>query len=248
MTPEKQYKTELHAHCAEVSLCADVGAVDVADRYLAAGYDTLVLSNHLNRHTLESSFKSTWDEMIDYYLAPVKLMQEHVGDRMTILLGAELRFDSFSHKNGGNINDYLLYGITEDFLRSHPHFYEMNLKEFAPIARENGILIVQAHPFRNNIRVAPPEHLDGMEVFNGHKGHESRNDFAMLWANRYGLIPTSGSDFHHPDSSIAAGIITDVPITSMEQLVNILRSRNYILHCDGPAAERDGMRDMPANY
>ncbi len=248
MTPEKQYKTELHAHCAEVSLCSDVGAVDVADRYLAAGYDTLVLTNHFSRYTLNASGKNTWDEMIDYFLAPIKLMQEHVGDRMKILFGAELRFDRLSRTIGGNINDYLLYGITEEFMRAHPYFYEMDIKEFVPLAHENGILFFQAHPFRNSIMVTNPQLLDGVEIFNGHKGHESRNHIAALWAKQYGLIPTSGSDFHHPDSALSGGILTDEPVTDMTQLVELLRARNYTLHCSGPAAERDGMHDMPANY
>jgi hypothetical protein len=122
----------------------------------------------------------------------------------------------------------------------------MSLKAFSAFARENGLLLVQAHPFRNRMVMVNPRLLDGVEVFNGHNDHESKNYLANELANRYGLIKTSGSDFHHPTSDTAGGIITDTPVTSIPQLMKILRSGDYTLICSGSAAERDGMTDMPA--
>ncbi len=233
-----QYKTELHAHSSEVSPCADFTVEQVADRYLEAGYTSLCLTNHFIRHILERGGES-WEEQVDWFLRPVRLMQSYVGARMHILAGAELRFDDHD-------NDYLLYGITREFMLAHPYFYEMKLKDFTPLARENGILVIQAHPFRNRMKVIRPDMIDGIEMFNGHAGHDSRNDLAELWSKKYKLLRTSGSDFHHPHSVIGAGILTDEPVTSIEQLTEILRTGDCTLICRGPAAERDGMCDMPA--
>ncbi len=233
-----QYKTELHVHCSEVSPCADLTAVQVADRYLAAGYTSLVLTNHLIRFIMERGGED-WDSQVDYFLRPVRLMQDYVGDRMHILLGAELRFDDHD-------NDYLLYGVTEQFLRENPRPYEMSMKDFKKLANENGILFIQAHPFRNRMKVIRPDMIDGIEVFNGHVGHDSRNDIADLWSKKYDLLRTSGSDFHHPHSVIDAGILTDTPVTSIAQLTDILRTGDCTLICEGPAAARDGLSDMPA--
>ena len=93
----------------------------------------------------------------------------------------------------------------------------------------------------------PPKFLDGIEVFNGHPGHDSRNRIALEYCRRYGKIPTSGSDFHHPHSPEAGGIITDEPILDMKQLTDVLRGGNYILRCTGPASELDGMQNFPAS-
>jgi hypothetical protein len=118
----------------------------------------------------------------------------------------------------------------------------MTLKTFSALARENGILVVQAHPFRYRMTVVPHQYLDVIEAFNGHIGHDSRNFLANALALKYGLLRTSGGDFHHPHQpSDVAGITTDVPVTSMEQLTEILKSGNHSLICAGPVAERDGI-------
>ena len=235
-----QFKTELHAHTSEVSPCGHVTAPEVAERFIAEGYTSLVITNHYCDYVIDT-LKGSWQEKMDYYMYPYHLMREHAGDRLNVILGCELRFE-------GNINDYLIYGITEDFLRENPDLHKMSLRSFAPLARENGFLVVQAHPFRNEIQIVPPELLDGMETFNGTPSYDGRNTIADAWAKRYGLIRTSGSDFHNPDQYGTGGILTSAAIRTGEELVTVLKSGNYTLHCEGPAAEREGIVDYPAKY
>jgi hypothetical protein len=233
-----QYKTELHAHTKEVSPCGQLSSQEVVDRYLADGYTTLVVTNHYCDYVIDNEGE-TWAERCKYYLAPYYLMKEYAADRMNIILGCELRFK-------GSANDYLIFGLTEQFLQEHPNLHEMNIRSFSELAHENGLLIVQAHPFRNGMTVVNPAYLDGIEIFNGHRGHDSRNPIAEAWANKFDLIPTSGTDFHHPDQYGCAGIFSDTPITTGEELKELLKSRNYTLHCAGPRAEVEGMSDRPA--
>ena len=235
-----QFKTELHAHTSEVSPCGHVTAPEVADRFIAEGYSSLVITNHYCDYVIDN-LKGSWQEKMDYYLAPYYLMKEHVADRLNVILGCELRFE-------GSYNDYLIYGITEEFLRSNPDLHKMSLRTFSPLARENGFLVVQAHPFRNGMTVVPPSHLDGMETFNGTPSYDGRNSVADAWAKQYGLIRTSGSDFHNPDQYGTGGILTSAAIRNGEELVAVLKSGNYTLHCEGPAAEREGITDHPAKY
>ena len=235
-----KYITELHAHCAEVSPCADMTAAQVVDRYVAAGYHSLVLANHYCDYVMDDPGK-TWEERINHFLSGYRIMKEYAGEKLHIILGCELRFI-------GSSNDYLIFGMDEQFLIDHPDLHRMSLKTFSAFAKEHGLLIVQAHPFRAGMKIVKTKYLDGIEVFNGHPGHDSRNDIADMWAKRYGLLRTSGSDFHHPHSVEGGGIITDFPITSMNQLVEVIRSGDYTLRCAGPAAERDHMHDMPAKY
>ena len=106
-----QFKTELHAHTSEVSPCGHVTAPEVADRFIAEGYTSLVITNHYCDYVIDN-LKGTWREKMDYYMHPYYLMREHAQDRLNVILGCELRFE-------GSINDYLIYGITEDFPEFH---------------------------------------------------------------------------------------------------------------------------------
>ena len=217
------FKTELHCHSKDVSECAWVNASQIIEKFTKAGYTTLVLANHFNRGTMKYLKSTDWNDWIDKYLNGYYILKKEAEGKLNILLGMELRFDE-------NINDYLVFGITEEFLRNNPDMFTLGPDKFHRLANENGCLFIQAHPFRNNMTITYPHHLDGIEVFNGHKDHDSRNEIADMWADRFGLIKTSGTDFHYDDSNANGGIITDEEITSMTQLVEILKSGNYTLN------------------
>lgn len=217
------FKTELHCHSKDISACARVSTTEIINKFVDAGYSTIVLSNHFSKGTKEFVGAESWDEWIDKFIGGYQKLKDEAKGKLNILLGMELRFNE-------NSNDYLVYGVTEEFLRSIPNVFEMNPYSFSKLARENGCLFIQAHPFRNGMYVVSPDALDGVEVFNGHGGHDSRNDIANMWAEKYGLIKTSGTDFHYDYAPANAGIITDVEITSMSQLVEVLKSGNYKLN------------------
>lgn len=219
------FKTELHCHSMDISECAQVSVDDITKKYTEAGYKTLVLSNHLNYTTMLHHNCESWQAFVEKFYSAYERLKECAKGKMNILFGAELRFNQ-------NINDYLLFGITKEFLLDNEGLFDMNPESFHKIAKENGILFVQAHPFRNSMTVVAPYYLDGVEAFNGHKGHDSRNEIANAWAEKYGLIKTSGTDFHYNDTPASAGILTDYEITSMTQLVQTLKDGSYTLILD----------------
>lgn len=88
--------------------------------------------------------------------------------------------------------------------------------------------MVQAHPFRDDMVVADPRGLFGLEVFNG--GTEKfRNEMARQFACHYGLAMTSGSDIHGRNRLAKGGIMTEVRIQTPEDLIAVLRSGAYSL-------------------
>ena len=101
------------------------------------------------------------------------------------------------------------------------------IKDLKPMCNEHGILLFQAHPFRNGMRIKKPEQLDGVEVVNGNLKAQSRNDIAYMWAQRYGLKMSAGSDFHGESHDTNTGILTDHPITTREELMEVLNSGAY---------------------
>lgn len=216
------FKTELHCHSCDVSACARVDCNTIIDKFVSSGYSTLVLSNHFNSWTYEHLKSSDWNDWIDKFVSGYKRLKAASEGKLNILLGIELRFDE-------SCNDYLVFGVTEELLRAQEGIFKSNAREFHKIAQENGLLFIQAHPFRNGMTVTDPAALDGVEVYNGHKGHDSRNDIANEWADKFSLIKTSGTDFHYDYAPANAGIVTDEQITSMEQLIEILKGGNYTL-------------------
>ena len=50
-----------------------------------------------------------------------------------------------------------------------------------------------------------------------------------MWAEKFGLRMISGTDYHHDDHVIGAGIETEMPITTEAQLVEVLKNGNYTL-------------------
>jgi predicted metal-dependent phosphoesterase TrpH len=229
------YKTELHCHCNTVSACAQEEPEALVEQYIEGGYSTIVLTDHLSRFTyLQSTLGDIsdidWQKKIDYFLSGYERVCRAAKGKLNVILGVELRLNTTE-------SDYLIYGVDEAFLRAHPDMMDMRLREISALVREAGGLFIQAHPFRNYITVSDPALLDGVEVCNLNARHDSRNDIAALWAEKFSLIPTSGGDYHRRgDIENGGGIMTDVEITSGEQLVGVLRSGNYKIIC--PAGER----------
>jgi predicted metal-dependent phosphoesterase TrpH len=220
------YKTELHCHKGEVSDCATETAEFIADRYAQCGYSSVVITNHLSIFTFDGSRHKysggdSWEEKIAYFMNGVDVMKKAAAGRFNVLWGVELRCEP----DGGN--DYLIYGVDVDFLLNYPDILYTPIYQVAERVHEVGGLIYQAHPFRNGMRVKKPVGFDGVEVYNGHVGHDSRNPIAMLWAETYGLKKISGSDFHHAYQTPTGGIITEEPIFNNKQLVSVLKNGNY---------------------
>ena len=213
------YKTELHLHSAEGSACASATAEDIVKVYLEAGYTTLVLTNHFSPWTFKNLGPMTPEEKVEYYIAAYRTLKKAAGDNLHILFGMEL-YPLVRDC------DHLIYGMTAEFLRAHPDLMELPFPTTSALVREAGMILCQAHPFRNEMKVGDPSLLDGFEAYNAHTA-AFRNKIANQWADEFGLIKTAGSDYHRDTHKAESGLITDFPITSNEELLATLRSGNY---------------------
>ena len=232
------YKTELHCHTAEMSRCATQSAKQTAEKYAAAGYSTLVVTNHFKSSNIRSD---DWREAVDLFFDAVELVREAAGDRLTVLDGAEVEL------NSGN-NEYLLYGASREKFYDMPDMLDLSYSGLFAEAKKRGMLMVQAHPFRFSMEVVDPGYLRGIEVFNGEAGEDSHNSTAMSWLKSFqgmkDLFPTSGSDCHWVDQQPNGGILTQKAIASNEELLETLLRRDYALisDCFDPRDAMDGVR------
>lgn len=223
------FKTELHCHSTTVSKCASATPETIVETYLAHGYTTVVLTDHFSRFTFNNKKHGdrrghTHAQRVDFFLDGTEALREAAGDRLFVIQGCELRLNT-------DDNDYQIYGDSGDFLYANPDIMDIDIAELSRRTHEAGLLLIQAHPFRNEMRISDPRLLDGIEVYNGAVGHDSRNDIALRWAERCPhLIRTSGSDYHRTSNGlVSGGIVTDAPITSNTQLISVLRSGGYTI-------------------
>ena len=219
-----QYVYETHCHTDESSRCGKVPGAEAARMYKEAGYAGIVITDHFNSYTFDKAGLKTWEEMIAHHMAGYRAAKALEDEDFTVLYGLELRFEA------ENDNDYLVYGADEDYLRAHPFLcYQDSYEDFYCRAKEEGLIVFQAHPFRNRIQVVNPDCVDGIEVFNGNFRHDSRCEIALEWAKKYRLPMLSGSDFHQTADLAHGGIVTDRPIRTMADFLSVLREQRYAL-------------------
>ena len=219
------YLYETHAHTSEVSHCGRMPAAEVVRHYIDAGYNGMIVTDHINYSTFRKLRKADWDEKVTFFMTGYNAAVEAAAaldPDFRVFFGAELRIDSAD-------NDYLLFGVTEAFLRAHPTLMQMEFEEMADCVHEAGILLVQAHPFRMDMTVVDWTLLDGVETENGNPSHNSNNPIADAWAQRHHLLKTAGNDYHGDFGEKQCGIRTAEPLRDIEHLLALMRAGRYEL-------------------
>ena len=159
------YLYDPHTHTAETSKCGHLLAADVVERYVKHGFSGLVVTDHLHPEYLSRiDTEHDWQKAMDHYLSGYKASKKR-GDELgfDVILGAELRFPQ-------NDNDYLVYGIDEDWLRSNPYMCCTSAREFYE-KFHNEVLIIHAHPYGDGNTTVFEDAVDGTEIINGNPRH-----------------------------------------------------------------------------
>lgn len=224
-------KIELHSHTSEVSPCGRLTARELIQLYHAAGYDAIVITNHFNAYAAKRLTEKTGRTDFSNYYHEEYEKAARLGREagLLILCGYEVRFRA-------NDNDYLVYGMPRKILDDHDRIFSMDAHSFGELARKQGFLFYQAHPFRNKMTVTDPADLFGIEVYNAHPRHDSRNDIAKIWAEKHQLHGIGGSDCHRTEDAGRAGILTEVTVRDMDDLVRVLRNDLYTIFRAGDSA------------
>lgn len=216
---------EMHAHTRNTSRCAHVSAEDMINDYINAGYNGIVITDHLSPSTF-AKFDGkavSWKEKIDFFLRGYNAALNAANGKIKVFLGMEIRF---YFPENANMNDYLVYGVTEKFLYDNVDIDHMRIAEFSELVHKKGMAIFQAHPFRTGMTITKPKYLDGIEVYNGCPRHNSYNDIANDWADANSLLKTSGSDYHEHEDTARGGLIFDRQIKDNNDLVRLLLETN----------------------
>lgn len=215
-----KYKYEIHCHTDETSNCGRVPAAQLVEIFKSKGYDGAVITDHYSQMTFKGFDVFKAGKMYDKFLLGYRTAKQAAGDDFTVLLGMEIR-------GVCSPIDYLVYGVTEDFVKSSGNMLFKYAHGFYKLAQKNNMLVIAAHPYRMYPVLPRYNDVDGAEIFNGKESDEN-NAKALLWAKKHNFkILTSGSDFHRTTHQNFRGILTDEPIKTNDDLLRILRSGQY---------------------
>ena len=224
----KMFKYETHCHTSMGSKCATMSVEEVLEFYQKHGYDGVFITDHFINGNTTVDKSLPWEEKIECYCKPYERAKELEKDfGLDIFFGWEYSY-WYTGKGGKSCggNDFLTYGLDKSWLLAHPEIMEMELSEYCDFIHENGGFIIHAHPFRfsnyiDMIRLVP-KHVDGFEVLNSSRP-DDENKAADIMADYYGLLKTSGSDFHGTNRKWISGIMTEEKLNCPLDMLKKLR-------------------------
>lgn len=210
---------EIHCHTSESSICGKVDAKDVVKIHKNAGFEGICITDHYNDY----HYRDRFDKNPENFLYGYRIAREY-GEEigLKVFLGVEYRFSDTP-------NDYILLGISEDFIINNPLVHQLSLKNFRLHHMPKNSYLIQAHPMRDGQKLIDYKLLDAMEALNGNGRHNSRNDKVKQYALDKNLAITSGSDFHREEDIGNSPMKFQNEINNSIQLINEIKSGRYEL-------------------
>lgn len=221
------YLYETHMHTREGSFCSQTGGEQQAIYYKKLGYDGIFITDHFfnGNSTINQYFRDeSWEVRVCEFckgFENAKKMGDEIG--LKVFFGFEFNFHG---------TEWLIYGLSKEWLISHPEIMELDPKSFLRLVHKSGGYAIQAHPFReaeyiDTIRILPYE-IDGMEVFNA-KNIDRANEVARLYADLQGIPVTCGSDCHNDRDKNLCAMGCECEISSADEFIEKLKNNQLKL-------------------
>ena len=214
------YRYETHMHTFPVSKCARRGVRENLEFYHSLGYDGIFITNHFLDGNINIDKTLPYEEKVEFYFSDyyeaLELGKE-IGIR--VFLGVELSYRG---------TDFLIFGLDKEWFLAHPEIMDMTKSEELPFLAENGALVVQAHPYRqdrhiDHIRLFP-HCIEGVETVNAGRT-ELENRMADIFADAYGFVKTAGSDNHTASKQThLAGMESETPLIDEADFIRGVRN------------------------
>lgn len=213
------FKTETHLHVAEISKCSHLKAVDAIRMCYEKGYNTVFVTDHFTRSFFDGLGDIPWKEKTSIFMQGfnnAKVAGDELG--INVLFAVEFTVDKTPTNNR---NHYLLYGVDKEFLDKREDIFEMPIAQLYPYAKENGILVIQAHPLRKG-NTPTPEYVDGLEAINTNPRQKNDDKEVLELARKFNLPVSSGSDTHRTED-ILSGVLTEYEIKSAQDFIKAFK-------------------------
>lgn len=179
---------DFHAHTSGISWCCQIAAPQVLEEAGKAGLDGIVLTNHYQSCYIENGDVAGFVRRYMDEVHHTQRLAEEMG--MKCFWGIEVTAERYPSVH------LLVYGVGEDFLEKFPTVFSMTHEELWNIVKEEGGVLVHAHPFRGEGRVMDYRWLDGVEI-NCHPLYGNAYSREILQIGKeQDLIVTCGGDYH----------------------------------------------------
>ncbi|MBQ4509448.1 MAG: hypothetical protein II984_01880 [Clostridia bacterium] len=222
----KQYKYQMHIHTSPCSACGRMSPAELCQALYENGYQGTVLTNHFYHGNSGIDRSLPWKDFVSAYEKDyLECLEEAKKYDLDILFGIEEAVVPGL--------ELLCYGITPKILYDNPQLQNCDVEEFTKTLRQCGVVLVQAHPFREAFYIPNPgplplKYVDGLEIYNSGNSTDEMNQKAMNLANENPhLIKTASADAHTTDRVMYGGIITEKRIKSPQDLITTLKERSY---------------------
>ncbi len=218
---EKMFYYELHSHTTTSSLCSIVEPEEYVEYYIKRGYSGMVITDHFYYGNTATRRDLPWEMFINSFCEGYRRAKAE-GDKhgFSVFFGFEQKFKD-EH------DEYLVLGITPEWLCAHPEIRDMERMAFFKTIHKAGGFIIQAHPFRccyyiSSITLAL-DHVDAVEVVNiSHNDKYSRQ--AYEYAKNLGMRMTGGTDIHSfYNKEEISGVALEKKVTTVEELIEEIR-------------------------
>ena len=215
---------DMHAHSKGISVCSKI---DVFNNILMAkeyGMDGFILTNHYQKaYAVDDDSISLAKRYIKEY-QDAKEFGDKVG--FDVYFGIEVTLTI-------NLKIHLLiYGVSEEFLLTYPDIYDYPIDRIYSLVKENGGILVQAHPFRREENLLLPlEYLDGVEI-NCHQifKHTHIKELVPIAIESNKLL-TCGADYHHDCARPTCGLYVSDDVKDINDLVKYLLNNEKYSMC-----------------
>jgi len=222
-------KFSMHIHTNMRSPCGKVEPRGIVELYKEKGFDGIIITDHYMKWIFAMNNMDTSAQKFNFFIEGYKeTLRFGKEQNLMVFLGMELNLCKYNKLNSTYpVHEFLLYGLTESFVKRHPNLHEHTQKELFELCNKNDILMVQAHPFRPKSAVANPKLMHGVEILNKNKRHDSLDASAQGFCKEHNLIPIVSDDFHEEEDAGQTAMLFPNDTTSMKKIVQYLREKKY---------------------
>ncbi len=207
-------KIDPHTHSKGISQCSVADYREIIDGRKRAGYDGIFLTNHCQPwYYPPAEHKQFIERVIEEFLR-AKAYGE--GQDFRVYLGIEITTVDPTYA------DWLLYGVTEEFLRATPCLYECPQERLFAFCEEAGVLMIQAHPYRGGGLPRNPKYMHGVEI-NCTAIDVPKAELVVAFAKENGLLVTCGTDYHGEEREVLGGIYVPKHCQTAQEVAKYLR-------------------------
>lgn len=224
---------ETHLHTRQASACAHNTGEEMVKAAIDKGYAGIIVTEHNWGGNTCLRRDLPWEQWVDDFVK---------GYLDAYQYGIKNDFDVFwGYEAGYRGTEFLIYGITPEWLKAHPEMKEASIAEQYRLIHDAGGMVIHAHPFREEWYIPEiklfTEYVDGVEGINAtHSNRMSDNhnnpEFdrkAIEYAKANHLPITAGSDIHSTNL-FGGGIALKRRLKSVKDYCKvILEGEDYVL-------------------